>query len=125
MRTKQGAIGKDFGKVIMLHPKERNTIRFRLADYKKNLLENYNNTVILLNGDLERLIAEGKEKELASGLIASVQALINDVDFIYWLVNGKRYFVTDEPGDSFENALDNAVREHCEGVRNDNTTKEP
>ena len=74
----------------------------------------------VLNGDLERLIAEGKEKELASGLIASVQALINDVDFIYWLVNGKRYFVTDEPGDSFENALDEAVREHCEGVRNDN-----
>ena len=98
---------------------DKRSIRFRLADYKKNLLENYNNTVILLNGDLERWLAEGKEKELANGLIASVQALINDVDFIYWLVNGKRYFVKDEPGDSFENALGNAVREHCKGVRNE------
>ena len=102
-----------------MNQQDKRSIRFRLAEYKKNLLENYNNAVILLNGDLERLIAEGKEKELASGLIASAQALINDVDFICLVVNGKRYFVTDEPGDSFESTLDNAVREHCEGVRNE------
>lgn len=85
-----------------MNQQDKRSIRFRLAEYKKNLLENYNNTVILLNGDLERWLAEGKEKELASGLIASVQALINDVDFIYLVVNGKRYFVTDEPESEVE-----------------------
>ena len=116
MRTIKGAIGKDFGKVM--NAADKRSIRFRIADHKKNVLNIYNKMVILLNGDLERWFDEGKEKELASGLIASVQALINDVDFIYWLANGKRYFVTDEP-DSFENALDEAVREHCKGVRNE------
>ena len=99
---------------------DKRSIRFRLADYKKNLLENYNHAVVLLNGDLERLISEGKGEELVTRLVASVQALMNDVDFIYWVVNGKRYFVTDEPdSDPFENALEEAVREHVEGVRNE------
>lgn len=66
---------------------DKRAIRFRLAEYKKNLLEEYNNTVILLNGDLERLINEGKEKELASKLGEGLNALKNDVTFISYVVN--------------------------------------
>ena len=116
MRTSEGAIGKDIRKDMKLT--EKRSIRFRLADYKKNLLEEYNKAVILLNGDLERLISEGKEKEFANKLVAGMQALFNDVKFIFFAVNPD--FVTDElDSDPFENALDKAVREHVEGVRNE------
>ena len=73
---------------------DKRSIRFRLAEYKKNLLEEYNKAVILLNGDLERLISEGKEKELASKLVAGMQALFNDVKFIFSTVNPD--FVTED-----------------------------
>lgn len=75
---------------------DKRSVRFRLCEHKKNLLNIYEKIVVLLNGDLERLISEGKEKELSNGLIASVQALMNNVDFVYWIVNGKHYFVTED-----------------------------
>lgn len=73
---------------------DKRSIRFRLAEYKKNLLEEYNKAVILLNGDLERLISEGKEKEFANKLVAGMQALFNDVKFIVFTVNPE--FVTED-----------------------------
>ena len=94
------------------------TARFRIADYKKSLLEAYDCTVVLLSGKLEELIRQGNAGELASTLVELHNAIRMDVFKIAEVLDRCR-IVTDEPGDSFENALDEAVREHCEGVRNE------
>ena len=101
MRTKQGAIGKDFGKVMNQYDKR--LIRFRICDHKKHVLEIYNRLIILLNGNLERLIGKGKEGEVLQGLIDNVQTLIEDVDGVNLAITGKRYFVTDEPEKEADN----------------------
>ena len=94
MRTKQGAIGNDFGKDM--NQADIRTARFRIADYKDLLLQAYNRMIILLDGELESKCYRDKGGEIATEIMTLQNQINNMVVKIGNALTDQIFFVQTE-----------------------------